>query len=160
MAHRACERVRGVRKVPDVSDSTGEQALLHCQKRLQALSASTRPGLLVERILDLIKQPHHCALVACICRQFRCDNQLMLAIDRHLRVVALLEALGAGLHDGTVRVGEVALRLVFVFGFAVSVFVRLAALGEVGRGVPFTHWLGGGPVWWTVVQAGRRGRRG
>ena len=34
----------------------------------------------------------------------------MLTIHRHLRVVALLEPLDAGLHDGTVGVGEVAVR--------------------------------------------------
>ena len=65
--------------------------------------------LRVEALLDLIEQPHHRPLVACIRDQLRRHNQLMLAVHRHLRVVALLEPFGAGLHDGTVRVGEVAL---------------------------------------------------
>ena len=96
-------------------------------RRYPALRAPTSPahsrqhrlGLRVEGLLHLIEQPRHLALVARVRCQLRRDNQPMLAIDRHLRVAALPEPLGAGLHDGAVRVGEVAL----VFGFPASAWL-------------------------------------
>ena len=57
----------------------------------------------------------------------RGSNRLLLTVHRHLRVVTLLEAFGAGLHDGTVGGGEIALRL--VVGLPIGALVRLAALG-------------------------------
>ena len=90
----------------------------HCSSRQHRL------GLRVEGLLHLIEQPRHLALVARVRCQLRRDNQPMLAIDGHLRVAALPEPLGAGLHDGAVRVGEVAL----VFGFPASAWLPTPAL--------------------------------
>ena len=61
----------------------------------------------------------------------------MLPIDRHLRVVALLESLAAGLHDLALGIGEIALRL--RLGLAVAPLVgppvpRIAVLPRLAPG--------------------------
>jgi hypothetical protein len=50
--------------------------------------------------------------VRCAHREFGRDNDPVLGIDRRLAVVALLEGAIAMLHDSTIRIGEVLLRLV------------------------------------------------
>ena len=55
------------------------------------------------------------------------DDDLVLPIDRHLRVVALLESLAAGLHDLALGIGEIALRL--RLGLAVGPLVGPPAPG-------------------------------
>ena len=116
-----------------------------------------RPGLRVEGLLHLIEQPHHLALVARVRCQLRRDNQLMLAIDRHLRVVALLEPLGAGLHDGAVRVGEVALRL--VFGFPVSAWLPTPALPRRPRASSASRCAASNRAFAATIAANRSSRR-
>ncbi len=61
-----------------------------------------------ERLRHVVEQRRQPALVARVRRQVRRHNQLMLAVHRHLRVVALLEPFTPRLHDPALRVGEVA----------------------------------------------------
>ena len=52
-----------------------------------------------KRLVDLVEHPHQLTLVAGLWPHLSRDDDLVLPIDRHLRVVALLESLAAGLHD-------------------------------------------------------------
>ena len=110
-----------------------------------------RFGALAEPVLDHVEQFPHRAPVARVCRHLRRDNQLMPATDRQLRVVALLEAFGASLHDGAVRVGEVALRLLIRLSagaltgpatLRIAHNPRLAATGRIRLPVQLRDWCG------------------
>ena len=50
--------------------------------------------------------PHQLTLVAGLWPHLSRDDDRVLPIDRHLRVVALLESLAAGLHDLALGIGE------------------------------------------------------
>ena len=80
-----------------------------------------------KRLVDLVEHPHQLTLVAGLWPHLSRDDDLVLPIDRHLRVVALLESLAAGLHDLALGIGEIALRL--RFGLAVGPLVGPPAPG-------------------------------
>ena len=61
--------------------------------------------------LHLVHQRDHPALVVGVPRHLGSDDQLVLSLHRHLRVVALLKTLRRGLHDPAFRIREVVLRL-------------------------------------------------
>ena len=80
-----------------------------------------------KRFVDPVEQPHQLTLVAGLWPHLSRDDDLVLPIDRHLRVVALLESLAAGLHDLALGIGEIALRL--RLGLAVAPLVGPPAPG-------------------------------
>ena len=80
-----------------------------------------------KRLVDLVEHPHQLTLVAGLWPHLSRDDDLVLPIDRHLRVVALLEPLAAGLHDLALGIGEIALRL--RLGLAVGPLVGPPAPG-------------------------------
>ena len=80
-----------------------------------------------KRFVDPVEQPHQLTLIASLWAHLSRDDDLVLPIDRHLRVVALLESLAAGLHDLALGIGEIALRL--RLGLAVGALVGPPAPG-------------------------------
>ena len=130
-------------------------------RRYPALRAPTSPAhsrqhrLGLRGLLHLIEQPRHLALVARVRCQLRRDNQPMLAIDGHLRVAALPEPLGAGLHDGAVRVGEVAL----VFGFPASAWLPTPALPRRPRASSASRCAASNRAFAATIAANRSARR-
>ena len=87
------------------------------------------------RCLDPVQHRIELSLVVCLLADLGRHDHLVVGIHHDLRIVALLETLGTGLHDPTLRVGEVFLCL----GLRLSVraLVRRPALGApVGTELP------------------------
>ena len=90
-----------------------------------------------KRFVDPVEQPHQLTLIASLWAHLSRDDDLVLPIDRHLRVVARLESLAAGLHDLALGIGEIALRL--RLGLAVGALVGPPAPGMAGPAQARAH---------------------